>query len=275
MSTGDVPTGLNQTTGKTPRAPEGEHTHSGGVSQVYDTLLGFDPERVTDALSRERLSKYLTRTGGDVTRALALYVWNAEIGAALTVVLSQVEVGLRNAISRALTDAYQPSPGGPPWHRIARFRHNHLAVQDELAKAESRLGKPAPSLADVVAASDFNLWRELCKPAYAGSFWGRRVSLAFPHAPPLGKGKERDFLADLHRRVDLLLKLRNRIAHHEPVIGSSWEPLGAKLAVRHAEAVKLLRWISHDLAAWVAARDRFAEVFAACPEPLPAGGPSP
>ncbi|USQ74017.1 hypothetical protein NF552_22710 (plasmid) [Roseomonas mucosa] len=222
---------------------------------------------MADALSRERLSRYLARTGGDTGRALALYVWNAGVGAALTVTLSQVEVGLRNAISRALTDAYQPSPADPPWHRVARFRHAHPAVQAELAKAEDRLGKAAPTLPDVVAACDFNLWRELCKPAYAGAFWGRRVPLAFPHASPLGKGKEREFLAELHRRVDLLLELRNRIAHHEPIVGSSWEPLGARLAVRHAEAVELLGWISPDLAAWVAERDRFAETMAACPEP--------
>lgn len=218
----------------------------------------YDTDRVADALSRERLAKYLARTGGDARRALDLYAWNQEIGAALTVTVCQVEVCLRNQVARALADAY-----GPAWHRVARFRHAHAAVQQELDKAESRLKKASPSLPDIIAAADFNLWRELCKPAYAGVFWAKRIPAAFPH---LGlAGKERDVLAELHRRVDLLLKLRNRIAHHEPIIGSSWERVGAKLVDRHRDATELLAWMDADLAGWVLGRDRFQAVMSACP----------
>lgn len=228
--------------------------------------LPIDPGRVADALSRERLAKYLTRTGGDTERAFELYAWNQEIGAALTVTLSQVEVCLRNQVARALADAY-----GPAWHRVVRFRHAHAEVQNELDKAEGRVKKSVPSLPDIIAASDFNLWRELCKPAYAGVFWAKRIPIAFPHMTLAGK--ERDVLAELHRRVDLLLKLRNRIAHHEPIIGSNWEKVGAKLTDRHRDAVELLGWMSGDLARWVLARDRFPAVLATCPikdEPRPA-----
>lgn len=217
-----------------------------------------DSNRVADALSRERLTKYLTRTGGDTTRALDLYAWNQEIGAALTVTLSQVEVCLRNHVTRALADAY-----GLAWHRVVRFRHAHAEVQNELAKAESRVKKPVPSLPDIIAASDFNLWRELCKPAYAGVFWAKRIAIAFPHMTLAGK--ERDVLVELHRRVDLLLKLRNRIAHHEPIIGSNWEKIGARLVDRHRDASELLAWMSPDLTRWVSAQDRFDSIMAACP----------
>lgn len=218
----------------------------------------FDAGGVADVLSRERLAKYLTRTGGDAGRALDLYAWNQEIGAALTVTLSQVEICLRNQIARALTDAY-----GPAWHRVVRFRHAHAEVQNELDKAEGRVKKPVPSLPDIIAASDFNLWRELCKPAYAGVFWAKRIPIAFPHMTLAGK--EREVLTELHRRVDLLLKLRNRIAHHEPIIGSNWEKIGARVADRHRDVVELLGWMNGDLARWVLARDRFPAVLATCP----------
>ncbi|WP_426960404.1 hypothetical protein [Muricoccus radiodurans] len=221
----------------------------------------YDPEKVADALSRDRLSKYLARTGGNADRALTLYVWNAEVGAALTVVLSQVEIGLRNAIHRALADAF-----GPDWHRVARFRNAHPRVQAELDKAEGRLRKGSPSLPDIIAASDFNLWRELLRPAYGGIFWSKRIPLAFPSITLTGH--ERQILTALHARAELLQDLRNRIAHHEPIIGSNWEPIGAKLADRHREAVELLGWISPDLARWVLSRDHFAAVMAACPEPV-------
>ncbi len=227
-------------------------------SQADSNIPLFDPGHIADVLTRERLAKYLTRAGGDAGRALTLYAWNQEIGAALTVTLSQAEVCLRNQVSLALADAY-----GAAWHRAVKLRNAHPVVQNELAKAEDRLAKAVPTVPDIIAASDFNLWRELCKPAYAGVFWAKRIPIAFPHTTLAGK--EREILTETHRRVDLLLKLRNRIAHHEPIIGSNWEKVGAKLTDRHREATELLAWMSPDLARWVLTRDRFHAVFATCP----------
>ena len=221
-------------------------------------MPSFDSERVADALTRERLSKYLARSRGDLNQALALYVWNQEVGAALTIILSQVEVCLRNRVAEALAGAF-----GAGWPRDARLRQNHLDVRKELEKAESRLKKPIPSVGDIVAASDFNLWRELCKPAYAGVFWAKRIPLAFPHHTL--PGKEREVLTVIHYRVDLLLKLRNRIAHHEPIFGSNWDKIGAKLADRHRDATELLNWMNADLAAWTLNRDNFQAVIMSCP----------
>ena len=233
-----------------------DHLESQGLSEGLSPNLDL----VVGTLSLERLSKYLARTGGNVSQALELYGWNQEVGASLTVTLAEVEVCLRNRIAGALDDAY-----GHKWHRVARFRNAHTEIQHELDKAEGRIRKAVPSVPDIIAASDFNLWRELCKPAYAGVFWAKRIPLAFPHMTLVGK--EREVLTELHRRVDLLLKLRNRIAHHEPIIGSKLEKVGAKLADRHRDATELLQWMSPDLACWVLARDRFSTVLSACPIP--------
>lgn len=227
-------------------------------SQADSASVPFAYDSIADCLSRERLSKYLTRTGNSIERALALYVWNQEAGAALTITLSQLEVCLRNQVARVLADAY-----GPSWPKVHRLRHNHEVVRHELEKAESRIAKPIPSTSDIIAATDFNLWRELCKPAYAGVFWAKRIPLGFPHVTT--PGKEREILTAVHRKVDLLLKLRNRIAHHEPIIGSNWEKIGAKLAERHADAIELLHWMNSDFATWVLSRDAFGTVTSACP----------
>ena len=89
------------------------------------------------------------------------------------------------------------------------------------------------------------------------------IPLAFPHHT--SPGKEREILTAIHHRVDLILKLRNRIAHHEPIFGSNWETVGAKLADRHRDAVELLAWMSIDLGNWTARRDRFEAVLGTCP----------
>jgi hypothetical protein len=241
-----------------------------------DVQVGTDPSRepepvnleaVAATLSPERLTKYMARTGHNVAKALELYIWNQEIGAALTVTLSQFEVCLRNQIAKVLVNAY-----GEAWHTKARLRYHNQDTTTEFEKAHER-GRKArngfdPAAGDFIAGSDFNLWRELCKPLYAGVFWGKRVQLAFPHAPA---GKERDTLVQVHRRVDLLLKLRNRIAHHEPIIGSNLEPIGEKLRDRHRDMAELLGWMDPNFAHWMAARNRFNEVMSACPVRGPDG----
>ena len=259
MSSENIP---GEQAGKPPEAPSEIHRPVDVEPQAQSNLDAFNWNAIAQALSEERLSKYLARAVKNTRQALQLYVWNQEVGAALTPTLCSLEVCLRNGIASALADAY-----GRNWVRTPSFRYGHEAIQIELSKAEDRTKKAVPSTPDIIAASDFNLWRELCKPAYAGVFWGKRLPMAFPHiALP---GKEREVLFEIHRRVDLLLKLRNRIAHHEPIIGSNWEPIGVKLKDRHRDAAEILRWMSPEVAAWVADRDQFWAAMRNLPEGIP------
>ena len=58
-----------------------------------------DLNAVADRLSRDRLSKYLIRTDNNVTKALELYSWNNEIGAAINATLQQFEICLQCSFS--------------------------------------------------------------------------------------------------------------------------------------------------------------------------------
>jgi hypothetical protein len=224
-----------------------------------------DLNAVADRLSRDRLSKYLIRTDNNVTKALELYSWNNEIGAAINATLQQFEICLRNAVSLSLVSEF-----GNEWSKVYKLTHNNKDITDEIYKTQSKAEKNRNGneirTPDFIAASNMNLWRELCKPLYAGLFWGKRVHLSFPNYPcVMAKGKERAILQEIHCRVDLLLKLRNRIAHHEPVIGSNREPIGSKLLRRHQEMFELLEWMDSNFAQWVRGQDRFHEVMNACP----------
>ena len=57
---------------------------------------------MVSTISRERFSTYLTGAGHDESRALALYLWNAQVGAAFHIPLQAVEVALRNSVNHAL-----------------------------------------------------------------------------------------------------------------------------------------------------------------------------
>lgn len=59
-------------------------------------------ESIEPDLSDARLRGYLTRARGDVEDALALYVWNAQLAAALFIDLGHLEVALRNALDERM-----------------------------------------------------------------------------------------------------------------------------------------------------------------------------
>ncbi|MFO0437906.1 MAG: hypothetical protein ACK5YD_05205, partial [Phenylobacterium sp.] len=60
----------------------------------------------------------------------------------------------------------------------------------------------------------------------------------------------------VHRRLNALRRLRNRIAHHEPIFHRDLE-------TDHAEVIEAIRWMSADTADWAMLTSRFPEVFRA------------
>lgn len=149
MSSENIPPAEAEQAGKIPETPGTEDRTPDAESQAKSPAAPFNWQGIAETLSQERLSKYLTRSSGDAERALALYIWNQEIGAALTVTLSEVKVCLRNQVARVLANAY-----GPAWPSVARLRHNHVEVRHELEKAESRLTKAVLSAPDMGRASE-------------------------------------------------------------------------------------------------------------------------
>ena|SRR2546421_6416727 len=68
----------------------------GGTARVNPTLLEH-------RLAPERMAPYRRVSGGDLSRAIALYEWNAEVAAAFWAVLGHVDVVVRNAMHEQLT----------------------------------------------------------------------------------------------------------------------------------------------------------------------------
>lgn len=70
-------------------------------------------------LSADRLAPYLAACGGDCERALKLYEWNISLGQVLMRDVAHLEVALRNAYDRVLSEHWDgPShwlfdPGSP------------------------------------------------------------------------------------------------------------------------------------------------------------------
>lgn len=180
-------------------------------------------------LSAPRFAVYLTATGGDRARALALYEWNAQISAALLHDLAHLEVGLRNAYDVALSTRWPGPPhwtlaGGTVFAPVYRIRgRRRVDVNDRpresLRHAVANAGGPAVPPGKVVAELMFGFWRYLSSAAHEKTLWVPALHRAFPPGT--------DRAAHVDGPVGRLHDLRNRVAHHEPLLNTD---VGARFA---------------------------------------------
>ncbi|WP_214369799.1 Abi family protein [Pseudonocardia sp. H11422] len=167
------------------------------------------------------MTTYLHACGSDLERALELYRWNANVSGALWVALGHVEIVLRNAIHDALTTRHQRSKRAGYWFDDPRRELDPRAL-DDITTAKRRAGQvtvPAALPGKVVAELSFGFWRYLLARRYSSTLWPA-IRHSFPHLPGRDRGR-------LERQVIRLHQLRNRIAHHEPLIR---EDLPARVA---------------------------------------------
>jgi hypothetical protein len=121
-------------------------------------------------LSAPRLTTYLRATGGDLDRAVELYLWNAAVAGALWKVLGRVEVVLRNVLHDALTARYQRLGRAGQWYDDP-VRELAEHARDDITRARQRLqGAGAPLLpGKIVAELSFGFWRFLLARRYTAT----------------------------------------------------------------------------------------------------------
>lgn len=191
------------------------------------------------AISNPRLGKYINAAGHDVTRALNLYRWNALIGECFHFPLQATEITLRNSINKALSKQF-----GRAWHESEDFvRILTPETQADLATSLRRLRNRLESFNpdDVVASMSFGFWSCLMEPRYFQPIWRHHLRLSFPHLPQ-GRAHK-----SVHLRVRGILNLRNRVAHHEPLIERD-------LSREHSEIVEFVSWMCLETAEWIKAQ---------------------
>lgn len=209
------------------------------------------PEWMERSFSTPRLRPYLRAAGGDPEDAMRLYWWNAQASAALYGPLQCVEVAVRNALHDCLVRRY----GRPDWWSrapldqrgkdlVANARRKCEDNEAKRARKRKRPRRPV-TVDDVVTELNFGFWATLLVSRYDRDFWVPTLHKAFPHY----KGR-RDVLYD-----DLwaLVRLRNRVMHHEPIHGEDLES-------DHARIYRVLEALSPELAKEIRARDRFRAV---------------
>jgi hypothetical protein len=197
------------------------------------------------ALSLERFGRYVAWAGGNRERALELYTLNTQVSEALYIALQTLEITLRNRIHGVMAWAH-----GERWFaeaRLVQIPHQAAQAADAVAKMKADGKEPTPGR--IVAALSFSFWTAMFSPVYE-PLWR---STLHKIARRDGKGLVRK---DFSRPLTQIRLLRNRIAHHEPIL--HWD------LRRHHQALRdLTRWLSPPAHAWSAPLDRFDDIYPA------------
>jgi len=209
--------------------------------EVADTPV--DPACVEQLVTPERLAPYRAACNGDLAAAVALYGWNARVSAALWETIGYVEIIVRNAMHRHLTDWSTRVHQEPAWYLDPGGNLTWRAAQDvaDARRRATKFGTPETP-GRVVAELGFGFWRYLTAVTYDRTLWRWCIYRAFPKKR---RSVVQDSLASLH-------EARNRCAHYEPMHN---RPIG-KL---YETALAVAGWINVDARRWVASQSRVVE----------------
>jgi hypothetical protein len=199
--------------------------------------------QLEEALSLERFARYLSWAGGDHAQALELYALNTRLSEALYTPLQMLEVAVRNRIHSVLSAVRHPR-----WFEEEGFlAASNQAEQVVGAIAELARENKEPTPGRIVAALTFGFWTAMFGTSYE-ALWQQDLHRIARRED--GKNlRRKDFAGPLTP----IRTLRNRIAHHEPIL--EWN-----LPKHHDAMLRITGWLSPAAAAWCRTLDRFDQV---------------
>ena len=195
---------------------------------------------ITKSISKQRLQRFLSDSDDDFEKALELYEKNMRVSVEIFPIIACFEICLRNYIHEAMQKNY-----GVGW-LIGKKTPLEKEERDKIAAAEERLHKEnkmngtiSENMGRLVADLSLGFWIGLLGVKYEKSLW--RVTLR----PAFQNYKGHLPLKKLRSRVKAIGRLRNRIAHHEPIVFID------NIAGRHTEIIETIGWMCLDTGNWV------------------------
>lgn len=177
------------------------------------------------SITPTRMSTYLTAAHGSAALAMELYLWDRDLSVAVLADLAILEVALRNAMNARLAAKW-----GESWYANPQVPLDERSCR-QVAEAWGRVPEGRRTPGRVVAQCMFGFWRGLLdKGDHIGKgprrircdyevLWRGVLDKAFPggrvQAEKDGERWNRTYALTVVSRVN---DLRNRVAHHEPLI---------------------------------------------------------
>lgn len=174
-----------------------------------------EPELRTEfikLLSRERFARYLLQASGNEAEAVALYCWNMRVAQSLYSYLQCWEIALRNRLNGFLCWKYNPTWPYDETRCLRNLTGDDERRLDETKQRQQRDRQinQAPTSA-IVADLSAGFWVSMLFKCYDVPYtWRYNVVQVFPNDQNLDR-------VMAWQKCDAILRLRNRVAHHEPV----------------------------------------------------------
>lgn len=244
------------------------------LSFLEDPILQTSPvPDPTQFLGVSRFNTYLNAAHNDVSFAYELYAWNTRLAGAFHEVLGHAEIAVRNAIDLQLR-SWNPKQSDNTRNGGKTFNEEwcidpalplHGLMKDELKRAQryankaknSRLPSHARKQAeithdDLVSQLTFGTWNSLVpdpdeKDTARIHLWEEAIKGAFPEIKSGSEG-----IRQVKYPFKTLHKLRNRVAHGEPL-------LHLEANKRLNDIARLTSYIDPQITDWIMSQQRVRE----------------
>jgi hypothetical protein len=217
----------------------------------------MDKYLVDTHLSSYRYHRYQAATAHDQKRAEQLYTANIKVSKAFYPILSQFEIVLRNNLNNILSTHFSngnwiiSEKNGFMSH--SSLRPNHF-LRKSVQNSEHKLNVAAIPITSgkIIADQTFGFWVALYSKEHFLLTKGRTIH-AFRFKPSSADRKT------IHKRLEQLGKLRNRISHSEPICFNGNNVDCSHLIDMHTNLYELIGWIDPKLIPFFKALDNIQE----------------
>lgn len=208
-------------------------------------------KEILEALSPDRLEPYLNSAKQDRYLALALYRWNQEISGELFKVISVFETTLRVSLAGVLEARY-----GQEWFRSESFARS-LGPTGQKYGARGDLEavrRKAKVQKEFVSRLSFAFWEELLTSKHVGRLWDSAPGKNLLSVYESSGFSRTQLLAAINR----VRRIRNRIAHHEPIYTADLQSVFGDLT-------RMIGATSSELNDWLVAKRKISRVLSRNP----------
>jgi len=200
----------------------------------------------TNVMTTHRMSRYLTACGGDSRKAMTLYRKNLLLSQELFTIIGCFEIALRNVIN----EHYLITLGNDWLQRASLvggiFNNQHCRLTNKaIDEAINKLGQNYGH-SKLVAELGFGFWRYMFAPhQFAGA---RRTLLQIFPSKPVSTPAIQYNNSYIFNQLAEINKIRNRIAHHEPICFTSFQAVKNTQYVRqnYSLILQLFQWMNID-----------------------------
>ena len=173
---------------------------------------------VKKTLSSQRLKTFEVATSvlPKERGALALYAWNAQVSAAMLAPLHICEVTLRNAVSDAIASVY-----GPTWPWNPAFigslpSSGKWNMRSHLSGLTAAMPARTATTGTIIPEINFVFWEKMFTGRFDAQIWMHYLFSVLPNFDQNNTVQQARF--KINQDLLKVRRLRNRIAHHEPIL---------------------------------------------------------